>query len=60
MNLLWCNCLKLTFHSRVNCKTLSANARCGNIPFGRLTPPDLVKAHAFLDALVDKAYGLSP
>ena len=23
-------------------------------------PPDLVKAHAHLDALVDKAYGLSP
>lgn len=23
-------------------------------------PPDLVKAHAYLDALVDKAYGLSP
>ena len=23
-------------------------------------PPDLVKAHARLDALVDKAYGLSP
>ena len=25
-----------------------------------LMPPDLVKAHAHLDALVDKAYGLSP
>ena len=24
------------------------------------TPPDLVKAHAHLDALVDKAYGLKP
>ena len=23
-------------------------------------PPDLVKAHAHLDSLVDKAYGLSP
>ena len=23
-------------------------------------PPDLVKTHAHLDALVDKAYGLSP
>ncbi len=23
-------------------------------------PPDLVKAHAYLDALVDKAHGLSP
>ena len=23
-------------------------------------PPDLVKAHAHLDALVDKAYGLKP
>ena len=23
-------------------------------------PPDMVKAHAHLDALVDKAYGLSP
>ena len=23
-------------------------------------PPDLMKAHAHLDALVDKAYGLSP
>ena len=23
-------------------------------------PPDLLKAHARLDALVDKAYGLSP
>ena len=23
-------------------------------------PPDLVKAHAHLDAIVDKAYGLSP
>ena len=26
----------------------------------RTMPPDLVKAHAHLDALVDKAYGLSP
>ena len=25
-----------------------------------MMPPDLVKAHAHLDALVDKAYGLSP
>jgi len=30
-------------------------------PYNPLTmPPDLVKAHAHLDALVDKAYGLSP
>jgi hypothetical protein len=26
----------------------------------RMMPPDLVKAHAALDALVDKAYGLKP
>ena len=26
----------------------------------RMMPPDLVKAHAHLDALVDKAYGLAP
>ena len=26
----------------------------------RMMPPDLVKAHAALDMLVDKAYGLKP
>ncbi len=26
----------------------------------RAVPPDLVKAHAHVDALVNKAYGLSP
>ena len=41
---------------------LDADPKCtlADLYDRKFMPPDLVKAHAHLDALVDKAYGLSP
>ena len=56
------------FHSRIaaaaqailDSRAAHPNATLADLYDPLTMPPDLVKAHAHLDALVDKAYGLSP
>ena len=44
----------------LDARTAHPNATLADLYDPLTMPPDLVKAHAHLDALVDKAYGLSP